>query len=428
MKGLQHGRGNANDRDALRGQHLERLGRNDDAKGAYRDALAQDPDNPRVLQLLAYCQLKSEGEASEALHAIDRAIELDPLDPMNHVVRALILVELNRLSEAQEAAEHGIRLSPEEPMAHTALAQRHLRAQDWSAAETAAKRALSFDPDEDMASTILAHALFCQGKQVENQVHVSGMLHRDPQDPYSHHAAGLAALQAQDYSKAEQHFMEALRLDPDFGGAREGLLEAFRARSVFYRKYLSYAFFMTRLTPRQRLGLIFGVLLGVQLLLRVALGPLPGLTVAVAGLYFLLVLWTYVARPVGTLVILGDATARHALRPRERVEALFAGGSAVLGGIVMGTGLLLNQLDLAAAGFGCLALSIPVVLALDAEGRRGQRFYGALAALGVGGLTCLLAHLFFPSGASLLVIGMTGSLSSVLVASWCAAFKVYRND
>ncbi len=430
MRGLQDQQGNTGEIDAMRGRQLQRLGRNDDALTAYREALAQDPDNAQVLRLLAYCQLRSERESEQALLTIDRAIELEPNDPDSHVIRALVLVDRGEVKPALEAADRAIELEPEAAMGYSVLAQAHMKAQAWAAAETAAKMALAIDPDEEMAATVLAHALFCQGKQLENQVHIGGMLHRDPEDPYTHHAAGLAALQAEEFAKAEEHFLEALRLDPEFEPARDGLLDAFRARSVIYRGYLRYAFFVTRLSPRQRLGFFFGVLILAQVAFRSTAGVLPALTLVLIGVYLLFVVWTHVAGAVGSLIVLGDRSARHALRTRERVKAVAAGGGVVLGGLVLGLGLMVNALSLAAVGVGFFGMAIPLILFLDHSGepRRGRVLYGGLAALGFAALLGILSHLLWPGiGAPILSASMRVMLGVLIVATWCAALSVWRD-
>lgn len=426
MRELREERGNSGEHDALRGQHLERLGRHEDALTAYRDALARDPHNAHVLRLLAYCQLRSEKEGGQALDTIDQAIALEPGEASNHVIRALILVDQRKANVAREAAEKAIELEPEASLGHAALAQAYMKARAWHAAELAAKKALSLDPDDGMASTILAHALFCQGKQVENQGHVARMLHQNPEDPFTHHAAGLAALQAEEFNKAEQHFLEALRLNPEFESAREGLLDAFRARSFLYRSYLRYAFFITRLSPGQRMGLLFGVLLLVQVLLRSILHVSAAVALAVGILYLLFVVWTYVAGAVGSLIVFRDRRARQALKPWQRFEALSVGGGVIAGILLTTSGFLGSQLSVVAAGGGLIALTVPLVLALNSEPRRGRFLYGSLAISGVLGWAFLLLNVMW-SGSGFLALGLTIAITVLIISTWCAAFDVWRD-
>ena len=128
MRELQDERGNTGERDAMRAQHLEQLGRTEDALSAYRDALAKDPNNARLLRRLAHCQFRSGNEVGMALRTIDQAIGLEPNDPFSHVIRSLILADQHQPKLAKQAAEDAIALEPEEPAGYSALANAHMRA------------------------------------------------------------------------------------------------------------------------------------------------------------------------------------------------------------------------------------------------------------------------------------------------------------
>src|SRR5258706_135859 len=150
---------------------------------------------------------------------------------------------------------------------------------------------------ENAFRAALAQALRLQNKMAENAGHLAGMLARDPEDPYTHANAGWAALQRGRHREAEVHFREALRLNPAFDSAREGLLNSFRARSPIYRAYLRYCFAMQRLSSGSRWAVIIGLYLAARFGSRMK----GGLGLAVMALYFLFVLWGLVARPVGHL-------------------------------------------------------------------------------------------------------------------------------
>ncbi|MDB4468037.1 tetratricopeptide repeat protein [Verrucomicrobiales bacterium] len=427
MSSVQGQQGDTGEPDVRRAEHLEQIGRTEDALSAYRAALAIDPKNADLLRRFAHCQMRSEKEAEHALGTIDQAVALVPNDPYNHVVRSLVLADQRKPKLAVAAAEEAIALEPELSIGHTALANAYLKRQSWHAAEVSAKKALSLDPDEEMSANILAHALFCQGKQVENQVHISGLLHQDPEDPYTHYVAGLAALQAEKYQKAEEHFLEALRLNPNFDAAREGLLNTFRARSFVYRSYLRYAFFMTRLTSGQRYGLIIGLLLAVQLLKGAFRNVSPGISTGIGVVYMLFVLWTFVARSVGSLIVLGDHKARRALRFMERLDAVVVGGGVVVGLVLLLAGFVLGQSPLIALGGGCICMAVPVVMALTNEHPKGKFLYGLLGLINVIALSAMVVGLVVP-GLDLMDSARTAGFLTLIVTTWLAVFGVlYRN-
>ena len=105
-------------------------------------------------------------------------------------------------------------------------------------------RKLAVDSGNTMAANLLTHTLRLRANP-ENAAAVEQLLAEDPEELRSRQCRlERPAKPAQE--KAEEHFREALQLDPDSDMAREGLLESFRARSRFYRWYLSYTFFMQR--------------------------------------------------------------------------------------------------------------------------------------------------------------------------------------
>ena len=72
------------DLDALvgRGNVLVRKGRCREAIPVFRDALALDPDNPKILNNLAYAMLHGGGELMTALRHAGKAARLDPDNPL----------------------------------------------------------------------------------------------------------------------------------------------------------------------------------------------------------------------------------------------------------------------------------------------------------------------------------------------------------
>ena len=309
----------------LRGLQLKQLGRFADAETAFKEALAQDPNDAFALHHLAGCQWQIPTRRKEALQTIDQAIAIEPNEASHHVLRAFILCSLDRGKEALASTRAALALDPTNSAAFTAEAQAYLHLENWAQAEASARKALSFDADNSGAANQLAQALRLQNKQAENDAHLTGMLARDPEDAFTHANAGWSALHRGAHREAEVHFREALRLDPDFDYAREGLLTSFRARSPLYRAYLKYCFAMARLNRGARWMVILGFYFGVQIA-----GRIPGGYIIVA-LYFLFVLWVWVARPVGNALLLFDPFARYALRPPEKVEASVVTGSLVVG-------------------------------------------------------------------------------------------------
>jgi tetratricopeptide (TPR) repeat protein len=365
----------------LRGLQLKELGRYADAESAFKEALSQEPNDAFALHQLAGCQWQIPGRHKDALETINQAISVEPNEAEHHVLRAFILCVLDRPKEALAAVRTALEIDPNDTGAFAAEAQAHLQMQNWPKAEEAARQSLALDADNSVAANQLAQALRLQNKQAETDAHLAGMLARDPDDAFTHANAGWSALQRGERLVAETHFREALRIDPDFDYAREGLLTSFRARSPLFRVYLKYCFAMQRLSSGARWAVILGLYFGS----RVA-SALPG-GVAIVALYFLFVLWVWVARPVGNFLLLFDAFAKYALRPREKLEAAVVGGALVVGIAGIIASLFFDLPDTRLAGIGLVAASFPFSLTFTNVSPAGRWIFGSL------GTAALLAAL-----------------------------------
>ncbi|HEX8295557.1 MAG TPA: tetratricopeptide repeat protein [Chthoniobacteraceae bacterium] len=398
------------------GQQCRELRRLPEAERHFRDALAENPRDDAALHELALTLHLQDDRDREALEVAERAISVDPNDALHHALRAFILNGLDRPKEALAAARESRRLDPYCVNALVAEAQTHMLLRDWSDAERAARAALELDADFSPAANMLAQALRMQNKTAENDAQIAGLLARNPEDEVTHLNAGWSALQRGDHRTAEQHFREALRLDPELDPAREGLLTSFRARSPFYRAYLAYSLWMARHKAGMQWAIIIGVLVGTRLLKVVAQKFSPTLATAIGALYLLFVLWIFVADAVGNFILLSDRFARYALRPAEKREAIFVGGGIVLGLLLLGAGLLIpGGFVLALFGGVLLAASIPFSMVFTNPSRLGSALFAVAGAIPLVGLGVFLIQ---PAlGTGLLSFGVLACLLSTWLAS-----------
>src|SRR5690349_10395693 len=140
----------------LRGLQLKQLGRFADAVTAFKEALAQEPNDAFALHQLAGCQWRIAEARKEALQTIDQAIALEPNEAEHHVLRAFILCALERPKEALDSTQMALALNPNDSYAHTAEAQAYLQMENWSLAERSARQALALDADNSGAANQLA--------------------------------------------------------------------------------------------------------------------------------------------------------------------------------------------------------------------------------------------------------------------------------
>lgn len=357
---------------------LQEQGRNEEAEACFRSVLSHEPENDFAYNRLALCLLEQEGKKSLALDAIDEAIRIEPEDPFHHAIKSLILAGLRKGKAAVEAADVAIALDPEDSFSLAAKANAYCVMDRWAEGEEWCRRALVVDGDNVMAANLLAHTLRMQGKADQNAAAVDQLLAANPESDIAHINAGWSALQKGDHRKAEEHFREALRLDPDCEHARDGLVESFRARSFLYRAYLSYCFFMQRFTG----GKQWMIVIGIYLVYRVARSALreihPMLAVGLAILWLALVMWIWLAPGIGNFLILLDRNARLALRRGEKMQGLAVGGGVILGILAVGVGWGLEVTPVSLGGAGLLLSAVPASLAFGNESWLGRLVFGSI--------------------------------------------------
>ena len=357
---------------------LQDQGRLEEAEACFYGVLAREPDNDFVYGRLALCQMSQSGKKRRALDTIAEAIRLRADEPFYHSVKALILSDLHRGKEALVSADQAVALNPEDSFALSAKSSAYCSMDRWAEAEEWGMKALAIDGDNAMAANLLAHTLRMQGKSALNAEAVGRLLAADPEDSFAHVNAGWSALQSKDQARAEMHFREALRLDPESDMAREGLIESFRARSRFYRLYLSYCFFMQRFTR----GKQWMIILGIYVFYQLARNILKTVSPLFAGCFVLLwvtfILWVWVAPGIGNFLILLDRSARLALKRAEIYQGVAVGGGLILGVVTGVAGYLGNFIPAILAGLGLIVSTVPASLAFDNDSRSGRNLFGAI--------------------------------------------------
>jgi tetratricopeptide (TPR) repeat protein len=410
-----------------RALQLVEQGRLRDAQPHLRQAISEEPEDSQGYYLLACCLTDQPSNYREALQMINEAIRLDPNRAAYHAQKASILILLDRQREALQAAEESISLGPSSVEGFAARSAALIGLGRAQEAEQAARQALAIDPEHEPAANLLAHALRIQGRMIENAEQIESLLARNPENPHTHATAGWSALQRGQGRDAERHFLEALRLDPSDLHAREGLLEAFRARSPLYRAYLRYCFFMERLRPASRWLLIIGLLVLMRIARALFVGPLAPLAVAIVALYLLFVLWVWVARGVGNLMLLFDKFARHALARSEKLEAGFVGGGVVAGLALLAVGLPLEQFQIVLLALTLIAAAFPMSLVFTNPSKLGRIVFGSIgAAVYAGGLYAIAGASFpwFSESGAMTVFGF--ALILALLTTWIGNIPALR--
>lgn len=302
-----------------------------DAEREARLALTQDPQNASAHAFLALCCIQlNRGE--EALREALAAVGLAPGDPTVHRIRGFVLHRLERQSEALAAVDQSLRLDPNDADAHVLRAAVLLASRQWKGALEAAEAALALDPEHVEAANFRAMALTQLGRKAEAAQTVDYALHRQPDNALSHANQGWNCLHQNNPRQAKEHFREALRLDPSLEYAREGMLEALKARNPIYRVMLAYYLWIGRQSGWIQGAFIAAIFFGGRIIEGLSASA-PGyswLFTPLKILFYAFIYLSWTAQPLFNLMLRLDRFGRHVLSRDQRL------GSTVFGVVFAG--------------------------------------------------------------------------------------------
>jgi tetratricopeptide (TPR) repeat protein len=178
----------------------------------YTAELAEDPDNARVLSLLADTLIDA-GDYPGAAEHLSRAAAVDPDDPEVHFRLGIVLTELGDTDAAITSFEESIDLAAS-PDAYVLLGVVLSGAGRNSEAVTQYQSALVLDPDSVDARYNLGVELGKQGRWKEAAVEYRVVLEHDPDHIEAANNLGAALLSQGRVDDAVGYFERVLRLDP----------------------------------------------------------------------------------------------------------------------------------------------------------------------------------------------------------------------
>ncbi|MBO3271580.1 tetratricopeptide repeat protein [Hymenobacter sp. NBH84] len=344
------------------------------AEQELRQMLHDDPTDALAHGWLGMALLE-QNKLEEGQQEAELAIHLAPEYDFAYYLLSLAHLRQHRPQEAQQAIEQALALDPADPNYHHTLGIIRFRRGQWEAALRAAETGLRYDPAHIDCLGLRGRALARLGRRADAADTLQEALRHDPDAAGTHADAGWVALEAGRPKQALGFFREALRLHPTSDYAREGLVEALKARYWLYRGFLKFAYWSTTLSDGTRRALF----IGLWVLARFVPLLLP--------LYLLLVFMSWFADPLFNSLLRLNSHGRHALSP-DQVRQSNQFLVLLLGGTVAVAGGLLGQLPaVELLGYATLGLLFPVVgtwrLLAPKRQRQSMWFAGGLAVVGL---------------------------------------------
>ncbi len=364
----------------IRTSQLLGQGRWEEARGWIEQFLSQRPDDPAHLRALVICQL-GQKQPDQARASLSRLLAME--GPEADLLRLQSRIDLaqGRNRDAYRSALQAIASDPSDEESHVALARCACVSQNWEQMERSIRQALALDANHLEALHLLSVVRSVRGDHQESQDAARQFLSIDPESATGHSTLGWTQLRKGDHKAAQSQFTESLRIDPTHPGARAGLLESLRARNIPYRLYFLWNRFMQRFSSGHRTLILIGMLVAMQLVAHIQGGWMGILATGSILLYFVFVMWTWVAPGFGNLFLCMDSQTRKLLQREERFSAGFVGGVFLLGVVSCGSVFVTGSTFSVLLGGTLLFSAIASSLWIDNEHPTGKWIYIAAAIL-----------------------------------------------
>jgi tetratricopeptide (TPR) repeat protein len=296
--------------------------------------LARSPHDAHAHALLAHALIRQDGRYEDALREARAAVHHDPSLAEGHYI--LGVVQSGRDPGAALAAFEGaLRLDPRDARFYAALAGLHLAGGRLPQALEAALEGRKADPRSVSCANLQAVALMRMGRNKEAAAVAQEALGLDPENAQAHADRGWSLLYDAQFDLARVSFGQALRIDPRLEHAREGLVEALKARWPAYALALRALLWTEQhRSGRWAWGLLAAIfippLVGLALIgQRPALGAM---LLYFSILPFAIGILARLARPVFDLLLRLDPYARLTLSRAQviRTNWVIAGPAIVI--------------------------------------------------------------------------------------------------
>lgn len=359
--------------------------------------LAKSPNNADAHSLLALCLANSK-KYREAIKEAETGIGLAPDSSYAHYVLASVLHDEGELKRAESEVREALRIDSDDADYLALLGTILYMRKQFEPALRAVEQALAQDPKHVTALNLRSMVLGKLNRVGEAKAGIDAALREDPDNAFTHSTRGWTELEHGDHREALDHFREALRLDPELETAREGLLEALKAKSFIYRLMLKYYFAMSRLSGKAQWAVLLGGYFGFRAL-RTAAKTNPDLApfvwpVLVLYLVFVFLSWT--SDSLFNLFLRLHPYGRYALSKDQVHATNWVGGSLFIAILSLVLWFVTKTTPLLLAAIFSATMVIPLSATFGIEKRKTRImigvYTGILAITGIAALGLYYAN------------------------------------
>lgn len=402
-----------------RAQQLVNLQRYKDAEKELKLVLAQQPENTLALALFSICRAEL-GDLKEATDVIQNAIGREPDNDYLFYLQALYFLKQSKSKEADQSLRQAITFDPHNADYFGLMAQLRLSQKEWQEALDYANKGLEADPDNVQCLNARSTALYKLDKKEEAYATIQEALNQDPENESTHTNLGWSLLEKGDHRKSLEHFREALKINPEYAYAKAGMVEALKARYLFYRLFLKYAFWINNFKSKGQWVIIIGLYIGFRVLSGVS-EKNPELAVFINPLVYLYIafaLSTWIIAPLSNLFLRLNVYGRYALTANEIKASNFVGVSLAIGALGLVAYLVNGAEVFLLTGIFGIGMMIPLATMLVPEKKQSRNILVAAAAfLALAGAAMISFHLASKEHSMFFTIFLFGVIAYQWVAN-----------
>jgi tetratricopeptide (TPR) repeat protein len=316
-----------------------------DAETHIRQALEQEPRNDHALSLLSRCYLSTQ-QYQKAIDAIKDAISIAPNDSFYFYLLGFAQYKINQNLAAIATLNRAIELNPYAGEYFGLLAFLFIEERKFEEALSKANEGLSLEADNLTCLNARATALNKLRRTNDAIDTMNTALAQDPDNEVTHNTVGWNLLERGRNKDAQNHFMEALRINPNFTGARSGLKESLKSKLLLYKWLLQYSFWLHNQGKRMRIALPIALYIVFRTLIALTDGNenTEGIAWILGAIYLLFVFTSWTIGSIANCVLLFHPLGKHSLSNTEKwgainsVSVLLAGIAMIsLSGLTIGT-------------------------------------------------------------------------------------------
>lgn len=340
--------------------------------------------------------LIQQNRFKEADKLLEAAMELGGLTYFNYALRAICNLELKNFDFAYQCIQSGLALNANDALLHSLACSYFMHKSDLKNAEYHIKTAIDINPEEadyfanygsikmmqnkweeaielvDKGLELQPDNLSCLNirttaltklkRHSEAESTIENALGFDPNNAATHANIGWRELEKRNYKKSLEAFSTALAISPNSHYAKEGLIEALKAKYWFYKLFLAYVFWLSRLDKRTQGFFVFGIYILIRILRYVAESvpaiEMPVLIIVVC--YSIFALSTWIITPLTDLIFRFNKYGKHLLSGEEKKATNYSMFSLLAAVLNIALFFVTSDLLYLFGALGGVALLIPI--------------------------------------------------------------------